>query len=99
MGNVLEQLTVLESARFMLACVADEVPLLHSMVEHLVPFRTGREPCPSTPPQAGLLDFSDDVVGREVCQALSPSVISADSKVGIDFPGSPFKFLQHPWLR
>ncbi len=97
--DMLQEMTVFKGARLMLTGVADKVTLLHSMVEDLVPLRTGRKASAATAAQPGFLNFADDVVGGQFFQTLPPGFIPAGLEVGVDFPGCPFKLLQYPWLR
>ena len=99
MRDMLQKVTVLEGAGFMLAGIADEVSLLDAMVEHLVPLDAGRKTRAATPPQTGRLDLAHNVIRRQVFQALSPGIIAAGFEVRVDFPGRPVKLLQYPWLR
>src|SRR4029079_16865306 len=96
--RLLEQITVFKRSRFMFAGIANEIVILHSMIEDLFPLDAGGKTCTSTPTEPGLLQFVDDIVGTQFFHTLLPGLVASDLPIGLDFPRSTFKLLKHSWF-
>ncbi len=92
-GKRLEQVPVLECPRLVLAGITDEIMFLHPMIQHLVPFDSGRESGAAPATKPGFFQFGYDILGFQAVDAPLPRLIAPHFEITFNLPGSPFKLL------
>src|SRR5688572_2432505 len=95
---LLEQVTVLECPRLMLARIADEIVFLHSMIQNLFPLDAGRKACATPATEPCFLQFIDDIVCGELFEALLPGLVPPDLAIALDFPRRAIKHMENSWF-
>src|SRR5688572_3398610 len=95
---LLEQVTVLECPRLMLARIADEIVFLHPMIQDLFPLDAGRKACATPATEPCFLQFIDDIVCAELFEALLPCLVTPYLSIGLDVPGRAIKRMENSWF-
>jgi len=91
-----KQIPIFERTRFMFSGITDKVSLFDAMVDHLVPFQSGRKSGPSPSTKMCLFQLGDNDMWIILGHTLNPRLISPLLSVGFNLPWFTIYLPQHP---